>query len=174
MNRSKVISILKRNSVVILFWIVAACNVAVEVPHKKCAVVVHGSEIEPGVLPQGHHRIAHGANLIFFDVTPQALELSFDFLLDDATQGDVGCTVLFTVKPDSLASFYKRYQVDRPDAALQVHAQSVVRKMLSDYNPEMIGQDDLQPRILRALQHDKEIQAYAEISDVHSVKYSVN
>jgi len=174
MNGSEAKSIIKRSSAVVLLWSMVACNVAVEVPHGKCAVVVHGSEIEPMVLPEGPHRIAHGAKLILFDVRPQTLTLSFEFLLEDVTQGDLDCTVVFTVKRDSLASFYKRYQVDRPDAALKVHTQDVVRKMLSGYKREMIEEDEMQVRILRLLQRDKEIQMYAEISEVHSVKFNTN
>jgi hypothetical protein len=153
-------------SCTIIIFILAGCESRIEIPVDHAGVVIDHEHVEPQVLRHGEHLVNFGSEVIVYDVNDTKLEMEFDFIFRDVSEGDIKLTVEFKPIADSLPSFYKKYKSIYVTPVMQTKSRQIVRELLESYDPNELSSDELKTRINKTLANDPQITDYVKVYKV--------
>jgi hypothetical protein len=143
------------------------CESKVEIPIRHAGVVIADHEqVENQVLRPVEHVVGYGSEVIVYDVGYENLEIEFDFLFKDVTEGNLKLAIEFTTIVDSLPSFYRMYQSTYIVPVVDSKIRSIIRKFLMNYNPTELAEDELKARIIEVLVNNRDITNFAKVHQV--------
>ena len=155
-----------------IVWILLlqGCTSKVEIPIKHAGVVTNQEQVKAEVLKSGVHAVDFGSDVVVYEISPTNLQIEFDVLFSDASAGNLKVALDFNPIPDSLASFYKKYQSIYITPIIDQRARAAVRQLLFKYKPDELTKEELRKRIIKAITEDPSISNYVYISDVETIE----
>ena len=156
------------SAVVALF--LQGCTSKVEIPIKHAGVVTSDEQVSSEVLRPGEHLVNFGSEVIIYDVSPVSLDIEFDFLFSDTSEGKLKVDIEFNPITDSLSAFYEKYQSKDVTPIVDQGTRKVVRSSLFKQKPTDLTKDEIEIEIIKAIKTNNAIINYVDIKKVDIVE----
>jgi len=161
------VSFIKKFLVLIIVILLSlGCASKVEIPVRHVGVIKSHQQENRQVLRPGVHLIAFGTEVVIYDTSPASLDIDFDFLFSDTSEGTIKLAIEFSPIPDSLSAFYSIFQSVYVTPVVDQGTRKVVRNLLNRYKPSDLTKEELEFKIHEALTSKHPVSNYVHLSKV--------
>jgi hypothetical protein len=156
---------------VIVILLAQGCKSKVEIPVLHVGVVKAHEQVDTAVLNPGEHLIDLGSEVIIYDTSPASLDIEFDFLFSDSSEGNLRLEIEFSPIVDSLSAFYRKYQSIYVTPIVDQGTRKVVRSLLLNFKPSDLAKDEFELEIRKAITTNDSIMNYIQITKIDIVEF---
>jgi hypothetical protein len=146
------------------------CTSKVEIPIRHVGVVKNDEQLNAQVLKPGEHSVSFDSEVIIYDVNSENLEIEFDFLFSDSSEGNLKLAIEFNPIADSLPAFYRKYQSDYVTPIVDQGTRKVVRTLFLNHKPTDLTKNEFELKISKTIITDHPIMNYVNINKVDIVE----
>jgi hypothetical protein len=150
-----------------LMLLAFGCTTRIEVPMGKAAVAYNNDtgEVREDVLKAGQHEVDINSILILYKLEPSQVDFSFDFMFEDASEGQIQFSIMYTPRVDSLAKFYRKYRNSDLHVSVVTGIRSDVRGLMGKFSKDNLESKIVFQKINDLLNSKNELNRFIEINE---------
>ena len=152
--------------IAIVILLFQGCSSTIEIPINHAGVIKNDEQVSVEVLKPGEHLVSFGSEVIVYDVSPVSLDIEFDFLFSDASEGNIKVTIEFNPIVDSLSAFYRKYRSIYVTPIVDQATRKVARDLLFEHKSTDLKWNEFQQEIFKVIKVNHSIMNYVEINKV--------